>query len=169
MSTRPESVSKRWAEPAALDGGRDGVALRDGGREGAEDHRSLGTLFKELSDDSTRLVRQEIELAKAEMTEKLDVYKANMAKLVIGGALMVAALFGLLITINHGLTALLDQFMDLGIAYWLSPLILTIVIGIIGKMMVGDAKENMSREGLAPRETIDSIKEEKQWIQGRTK
>src|SRR4051812_12318868 len=120
MSTRSDGVpTKRWAEPAHTG---DGTSL--------EDHRTLGSLIKELSDDSTRLLRQEIELAKAEMNEKLDVYKSNMTKLVIGGALLVAALFGLLITVNHGLTALLDQFMDLGIAYWLSPLILTVIIGV---------------------------------------
>ena len=85
------------------------------------------------------------------------------------GALLVAALFGLLITINHGLTALLDQFMDLGIAYWLSPLLLTVVIGLIGKSMVGSAKEAMDKEGVAPRDTIDTLKEEKQWIQQKVR
>jgi hypothetical protein len=130
---------------------------------------SLGTLFKELSDDSTRLLRQEIELAKAEMNEKLDVYKAGMAKLAIGGALLMAALFGLLITINHGLTALLDQFMDLGIAYWLSPLIITVVIGLVGRSMVGSARSSMKDEGMAPRRTIDTVKEEKQWIQEKVR
>ena len=157
MSTQQGSVpTKRWTEPT-------GTAADDGATP------SLGTLFKELSDDSTRLVRQEIELAKAEMREKLAVYRAGMTKMVIGGALLVAALFGLLITINHGLTALLDQFMDLGVAYWLAPLILTVVIGMIGKSMVGKAKAEMDREGMAPRETIDTLKEEKQWIQQKVR
>jgi type III secretory pathway component EscS len=159
MSTRPDAVpAQRWSEPPHLGNGTS-----------VEDHRTLGSLIKELSDDSRRLLRQEIELAKAEMSEKLDVYKANMTKLVIGGALLVAALFGLLITVNHGLTALLDQFMDLGIAYWLSPLILTVIIGLIGRSMVATAKANMKSEGVVPRETIDSLKGEKQWIQGRAK
>ena len=158
MSTQQGSVpTKRWTEPTGQ------AALGDGANP------SLGTLFKELSDDSTRLVRQEIELAKAEMREKLDVYRAGMTKMVIGGALLVAALFGLLITINHGLTALLDQFMDLGIAYWLSPLLLTVVIGLIGRSMVGNAKAAMDREGVAPRDTMDTLKEEKQWIQQKVR
>jgi hypothetical protein len=153
MSTVPGSVpTKRWSEPST-----DGAPA------------SLGSLFKELSDDSTRLLRQEIELAKTEMAEKLDVYRDNMMKLAMGGALLVAALFGLLITINHGLTALLDQFMDLGIAYWLSPLLITIVIGLIGRSMVGSARENMSREGLRPKDTMATLKEEKQWIKEKVK
>src|SRR4051812_2977930 len=151
MSTRGDTVpTKRWTETPA------GVRA-DG--TGVDDNRTLGSLIKELSDDSTRLLRQEIELAKAEMREKLDVYKANMTKLVIGGSLLVAALFGLLITINHGLTALLDQFMNLSIAYWLSPLIITVVIGLVGRSMVANAKANMNREGVVPRETIDSLKD----------
>jgi hypothetical protein len=159
MSTRQDAVpAKRWAEPSL-----------DGRAAGVEDNRTLGSLIKELSDDSTRLLRQEIELAKAEMNEKLDVYKANMTKLAVGGALLMAALFGVLITVNHGLTALLDQFMDLGIAYWLSPLILTVAIGLVGRSMVASARTNMKREGLAPRETIDSLKDEKQWIAGKVK
>ncbi len=142
----------------------------DGSGEAADGSvPSLGTLFKELSDDSTRLLRQEIELAKAEMSEKLDVYKAGMAKLAIGGALMMGALFGLLITINHGLTALLDQFMDLGIAYWLSPLIITVIIALVGRSMVAAAREAMSREGITPRKTMETVKEEKQWIQEKVR
>jgi hypothetical protein len=159
MSTRSDTVpAKRWTE----------TSVRSDGM-GAEDNRTLGSLIKELSDDSTRLLRQEIELAKAEMREKLDVYKANMTKMVIGGSLLVAALFGLLITINHGLTALLDQFMNLSIAYWLSPLIITVVIGLIGRSMVASAKANMSSEGIVPRETIDSLKGEKKWIEEKVK
>lgn len=158
MSTVGESVpTKRWTE----------TSMRDGA--GLEDNRTLGSLIKELSDDSTRLLRQEIELAKAEMREKLHVYKANMTKMVIGGALLVAALFGILITVNHGLTALLDQFMDLSIAYWLAPLIITVVIGLIGRSMVASAKANMSSEGIVPRATIDSLKGEKQWIEEKVK
>ncbi|HEX6693304.1 MAG TPA: phage holin family protein [Longimicrobiales bacterium] len=155
MSTRIDGTgtAPRWTEPP--------IPART---PGAAETPSIGTLFKELSDDSRRLVRQEVELAKAEMSEKLDVYKANMAKLVIGGVLLVAALFGVLITLNHGLTALLDQFMDLGIAYWLSPLIITVIIGLVGKSMLGGALDNMRSEGVVPRKTVASLKNEKTWI-----
>ena len=158
MSTRIDGsgTAARWTEPAIP------------GRTTAETP-SLGTLFKELSDDSTRLLRQEIELAKAEMSEKLDVYRANMTKLVIGGALLVAALFGVLITVNHGLTALLDQFMDLGIAYWLSPLIITVIIGLVGKSMLGSATANMREEGVVPRKTVATLRNEKNWIEEKVK
>ena len=159
MSTRVDgtATAPRWTEPAVP------------ARPAVAETPSLGTLFKELSDDSTRLVRQEIELAKAEMSEKLDVYKANMTKLVVGGVLLVAALFGVLITLNHGLTALLDQFMDLGIAYWLSPLIITAIIGLVGKSMLGGALRNMRQEGVVPRKTVATLKNEKQWIGEKVK
>ena len=159
MSTRADGTSTlpRWTEPAVPT------------RSGVTETPSLGTLFKELSDDSTRLVRQEIELAKAEMSEKLDVYKTNMTKLVVGGVLLVAALFGVLITLNHGLTALLDQFMDLGIAYWLAPLIITVIIGLVGKSMLGGAMANMRQAGVVPRKTVATLKSEKQWIGEKVK
>ena len=133
------------------------------GAPGQRADRSLGSLIKELGDESTRLIREEVQLAKTEMQEKVDVYQKNGVKMAVGGVLLMGALFVLLIAVNRGLTALFEQFMSLEIAVWLAPLILAAVAGLIGWSMVKGAQKAMKREGVAPNQTIETLKEEKDW------
>lgn len=128
------------------------------------DGRSLGTLIRDLGEETGRLVRKEVELAKAEMREKLDVYERNVVKLAVGGALLFGALFVLLVAVNRGLTALLEQFMAVEIAVWLAPLILAGVVALVGWGMVRGAQRAMSREGMVPRKTLETLREERNWM-----
>jgi hypothetical protein len=127
--------------------------------------RSIATLIKELGADSSRLVREEIALAKAEMREKLEVYRRSTARMAVGGALLLAAMLVVLVAVNRGLTALLAQAMDLEVAVWLAPLMLAVVFGLIGWSLVRRGKEEMAAEGLTPRATMETIREEKRWVQ----
>jgi hypothetical protein len=70
-----------------------------------------------------------------------------------------------LVAVNRGLTALLAQAMDLEVAVWLAPLILAVVFGLIGWSLVRRGKEEMAAEGLTPRATMETIREEKRWVQ----
>ena len=151
------------------DGGTRGTPTRSTdpaaarGTGGPRDDRSLGSLIKELGDESSRLLREEVQLAKTEMQEKVDVYQQNAVKMAVGGVLLMGALFVLLIAVNRGLTALLEQFMSLEIAVWLAPLILAAVAGLIGWSLVKGAQKAMKREGVTPRKTVATLKEEKEW------
>lgn len=145
--TQPGTVSPHPPERAAADG------------------RSIASLVKELGTDSGRLVREEIALAKAEMREKMDVYRRGTARMAIGGSLLMAAALVVLVAVNRGLTALLAQWMDLELAVWIAPLILAVVFGLIGWSLVRRAKEEMADEGLAPRSTMETLREEKRWVQ----
>lgn len=140
---------------------------RDGGvhEAAATDGRSIVTLVRELGADSGRLVREEIALAKAEMREKLEVYRRNTARMAIGGALLMAALLVVLVAMNRALTALLAQVMDLELAIWIAPLILAVVFGLVGWSLVRRGKDEMAAEGLAPQSTLETIREEKRWVQ----
>ena len=129
--------------------------------------RSMAQLLKELSSESGNLVRQEVELAKAEMREKMHVFQTSMVSIGIGAGLLLAALMTGLWTLNMGLTSLLSQFMDLEIAAWLSPLILTIGMGVAGWMMFSKGKDAMAREGLAPRVTKETLKEDTRWAKAK--
>ena len=134
-------------------------------RSAAGDGRSIGRLVKELGSDSTRVLREEIALAKAEMREKVEVYRSSSARMAVGGALLMAASLVVLAAMNRGLTALLAQWMDLEIAVWLAPLILAVVFGLIGWSLIRRAKEELAAEGLAPKATLETIREEKRWVQ----
>lgn len=135
----------------------------------ASTDRSLGDLVRDLADKSGRLVREEVALAKAEMREKADLFAKNARKMVIGAALLVVALLVLMVAINRGLTALLVQFMPPGIAAWLSPLILAVVLALIGRGMLKNAGSTIKEEGVTPTRSIESLREDKAWIKQTVK
>jgi uncharacterized membrane protein YqjE len=81
--------------------------------------RPIGDLLKQLSQETTTLVRQELELAKAEMAQKGK--RAGVGAGMFGGA-GAAALLGL-----GALTAAAIAALDTGIALWLAALILALL------------------------------------------
>lgn len=133
-------------------------------RSTLRDERSLGDLIKELQNESSSLVRKEVELAKSEVAETAQVYAKNAATMAIGGVLLVAALFGVLITVNRALTALLTGVVGVDVAIWLAPLILTVILGIVGWTMVKGALERIRNQSIVPQRTTATLKEEKQWL-----
>ena len=139
-------------------------ALRSTARNG-NGRTSIVTLLRSLTAEGRDLLSLEMALAKAEMRESLDVYKKNAVGLGIGAALLLAALLFGAWTVNTALTALLDTFLPLGVAVWLAPLILTLVLGGIGLSKVRAAADNMSRESLVPRKTIETLKDDKRWAE----
>lgn len=130
----------------------------------AED-RSFGQLVRELGAESSTLIREELRLAKAELREKAKVYEKNAATMAAGGVLLAGALFMLLVALNRGLTVLLEGPVGAETALWLSPVILAVLAGIIGWSMVKAAQSAMRREGVVPEETVETLREEKDWIQ----
>ena len=131
------------------------------------DGRSVADLLRQLSTESGHLVRQEVELAKAEMREKMGVFQQSMASIGIGSVLLVAALLTGLWTLNAGFTALLAQLMPVGVAVWLSPLLLTLALGSIGWALIGRGRERMAHEGLVPRRTTSTLMEDRRWAEAK--
>lgn len=123
---------------------------------------SVGDLVKELANETSTLVRQEIDLDKAEMTERGK--RAGKG----AGMLAAAAVAGLLAL--GALTACLVALLDLAMPTWLAALIVTVVYaGIAGALaLVG---RNRLREAAPPipEETIESVKEDVQWAKNRTR
>jgi uncharacterized membrane protein YqjE len=117
---------------------------------------SMGELFKQLSDEVSTLVRQELKLAQAEMTEKGK--KAGLGVAMFGAA----GILGLLALLT--LTACLVAALATVVAVWLAALIVTAVyaalaggLALIGKQRVSEATPPV------PEQTIDSVKENMQW------
>ena len=115
--------------------------------------RPVGELMKQLANETTTLVRQEIELAKAEMTQK-----ARSAGIGAGmlGAAGVAALLAL-----GALTAFVILALDGALASWLAALIVAIlwaavaaVLAILGRARVREAGPP------TPEQTVESVKED---------
>ena len=167
MSAPERTVHSRISGHTNGNGGRVDLRTEPSLGVAAADHRSITDLFRELSSESGDLVRKEVELAKAELNEKMSIFGRGVVSMGIGGALLLCALLTGLWALNGGLTALLAQFLALDIAVWLSPLILTLCLGIGGWMMISGAKERMAREGLSMRRTRETLMADKRWAQAK--
>jgi len=132
----------------------------------ADDRPSIGDLLKSLRDETTTLVRQEIALAKTEMSEKAAKAGRNAGYLGVGSALAHAALILLL----AGLAALLYHVLtEVGlsnmVAGWLAPLIVAGVTLAVGYALIQKAISAFKHESLVPEKTVNSLKENQEWLQ----
>jgi xanthine/uracil permease len=123
--------------------------------------RSLGELFADLSRKTTQLVRQELELAKTEMTEKATEAGKNIGFLIAGGAVLYT---GLLFILAAVAILLADVVPD-----WLAPLIVGLVVAVIGLVLVQKGRAALKQTTLKPEKTIESLKEDKEWVQQQMK
>jgi hypothetical protein len=120
--------------------------------------RSIGELFGQLSQDMTLLVRQEIQLARSEVSEKLSRFTTNLVSVVAGG--FVAYVGGLALV-----AALILALHDLAnISLAVSSLIVGAVLAIAGYLMLKRGLSELKRVDIAPRRTVENIKEDVQAI-----
>ena len=120
--------------------------------------RSIGELFGQLSQDMTLLVRQEVQLARTEMTEKLSKLTTNLISVGAGG--FVAYLGGLAL-----MAALILAVRDLAnISLAWSALIVGGILAIIGYVMLQRGLKELKRVELAPRRSVENIKDDVQSI-----
>lgn len=131
------------------------------------EERSIGSILKELRDETTTLLRQEVELAKTELSEKATRLGGNLGALAMGGAVAFLGALALLAAVIYGLTSLLDQFMSLGVAVWLAPLIVGLVLAVIGYNLVQKALQTLRQESIAPRKTTETLQENKEWLKAK--
>ena len=118
--------------------------------------RSLGELLKQLSQETTQLVHQELELAKAELTQKGKQVGAGAGMFGGAGALGLAAL--------GALTACFILALNAAMPAWLAALIVAVVYGIIAFVLVkqGQAKLKQATPPM-PEQTIETVKEDVEW------
>ena len=129
---------------------------------------SITSLLRDLRDDTTTLLRQEVALAKTEMKENVSRATSHALHIAIGGFVAYAGVIVLLIGIGHLLGALLIRAgLDAEVAQWLAPSIVGLLVAIVGWIMIAKAKNAMAHEDIAPRQTIDSLRENKQWAQSK--
>ncbi len=124
------------------------------------DDRSIGELFAELSQETATLVRQEVRLAKTEMSQKASRVGKDVGFLAAGGAVAYAGLLAII----AGVIFLLA----LAIPLWLSALVVGIAVAAVGYVLVRKGLDALKQEDLAPQETIETLKEDKEWAKDQT-
>jgi hypothetical protein len=122
--------------------------------------RPLGEVAGELTRDLSLLVRQEIELAKAEMKEKGRVAAPGLG--MIGGA----GITGLMAA--GALTAFLILVLSIFLPEWSSALIVGAVLAAVTYVLVKQGKERVQEAGSpVPEQTIETVKEDVEWAKTR--
>lgn len=121
--------------------------------------RTLPELLSELTGDMTQLFRDEVELAKEEL--KQEGRKAGQAGAAFGGAAVVGLLAGFALVLFLGFA--LDSFLPT----WLAFLIVTIALGAIAAVLGMQGKNKVQAIEPAPEQTIETLKEDAQWLSER--
>ncbi len=134
------------------------------------DENSIPTLLKQLRDDSTSLVKQEVALFKTEMGEKAARVARNGAAVAVGGFIALLGLIFVLQAISSLVTVgLVAAGLDPAVALWLGPLIVGLIVAIVGIVMAQSGLKTIKQESLKPQQTIDSLNQDKKWIQQKAK
>ena len=128
--------------------------------EGDLRERPIGEVARDLTKDLSLLVRQEIELAKAELGEKGRTAGPGLG--MIGGAGVVA------LCAAGALTAFLVLGLAIFLPEWAAALIVALVLGAVAYVLVKQGKERVEDAGKPiPEQTIETVKEDVEWAKTR--
>jgi uncharacterized membrane protein YqjE len=125
--------------------------------EERKEERSLGDLFADLAQDTGTLVRQELRLAGNELGENVSRLGKDAGMLAAGGVILFAGFLALIATVILVLG-------ELGLDWWLAALIVTAVVLGIGAALAARARAALKNADLMPRQTIETLKEDQEWI-----
>ena len=120
------------------------------------DGRPLGELLGDLASQTGTLIQKEVQLAKAEILEKAKNLGKHAGAVGAGGVIAHAGLLALTAALIIGL----GNVMPL----WLSALVVGLVAVVAGYALVRAGTNAIAREDLTPRETIETIREDKTWL-----
>jgi len=148
------SVEHGYTDSSYTDSTYTESTYTDAGRPDVEG-RSVGDLIGEVTSDLSKLMRQEMELAKAEM--KVEASKAGKAGGMLAGAGVAGNL--MLVFLSVALMWLLDEIMPLGWAAFIVALLWGIVAAVLGLR----GKRELKTINPKPERTVESLKEDVQW------
>ncbi len=125
-----------------------------------DNDESVGQLLGQVAGDLSKLFRQEVALAKAELKE--EAAKAGKA----GGMLAGAGFAGYMVTVllTLALVFALGAVIPLG---W-AALIVAVLWGVVGGVLYVVGRKRMKDVDPVPRQTVETLREEAQWVRGQT-
>ena len=120
------------------------------------DARPLMSLFSDLWRETSILVHDEAELAKAELAEKVSQLGTGATEMAVAGGVLFA---GFLVLLFAAVGAL-DMLIDSPHAVWLAPLIVGVVVMIVGYVLLKRGQHQVQPESLAPERTLQAMRDD---------
>lgn len=117
---------------------------------------SLSQLLRQFGQDAASLVRDEVVLARLELRENLQSYARDAARIALAAG---AGLLGALALTAFAIIGLGDLLGN----YWLSALLVSVVLLAVAGVLAKGAAAHMKRNSLAPRETVQTLKDDQRW------
>lgn len=124
------------------------------------DQESAASLFSRLISDASALVRNEIALAKSELSDAATNAKLGLAALAVASVVMLAGAMSLIAALILGLAEVMEP--------WLAALLVGLVLGIIGVAMFATAKRKLSMTKRPMPRTQTSLQQDAAMIARRT-
>jgi hypothetical protein len=108
------------------------------------------------------LIQQEVQLAKTEISENA-AKMANGAAMIVGGGLIA---YGGLLAVIAAIVLVLIMF---GLPPWVGALLGGLVVAAIGYLLIRAGLAALKPQGLMPRKTIETLKEDAQWLKAQAR
>lgn len=127
----------------------------------SREDRSIGELLGDLYRGASQVISLEIELAKTEMSQKASRVGKNVGFLAAGGAIAYAGFLALIFAAIAGLAVVMPT--------WLAALLVGLVVAAIGGVLVWSGLKTLQQESVAPQRTIQTLKEDQEWMRDQTR
>lgn len=128
---------------------------------GKED-RPLTTLLSDFTRELVTLVRQEVQLTKAELSEKASQAGSGIGSLAVGGAIILS---GFLVLLYAAVVGLYQAMGSVAASYpWLPPLIIGLIVLIIGFALLQKGRSDLKAKNLVPSKAGESLRRDKEFI-----
>ena len=125
------------------------------------ENKPLGDLFGDLATEMANLVRQEVALAKVEVSQKAKYVGKNVGYLVVGGAVAYAALLAIITAVIMLLAKVMPN--------WGATLLVGVLVAGISWLLIGKALAALQETDMTPRETVETLKEDAAWVKQQIK
>lgn len=124
-----------------------------------KEERSIGDLFSQLANETTTLVRQEVQLAKVELGQKATRVGKGVGLIGAAGAVAHAGVLAVVAAV----ILLLGEHMP----YWVAALVVGAVLIGAGYWLIQQQLEALKHVDPVPRATVDTLKQDKEFLKGQ--
>lgn len=122
--------------------------------------RSFASLISDLTRETTILVRDEVQLAKAEIGEKVDQVRNGLTSLLAGGIIVFAGVLVLLWAVVAVVAELIAPWTTQA---WVAPLIVGLIVSLIGLAVLKKGRSSLEAENLRPERTRRQLRRDREF------